>query len=82
MMKTWWLSFADPDKPKGLQFLGVIVVKAVSFQDAHATSLLCGNPGGEVQGVELPDEIAAKVPDRYLHHLLSRQETMELDEIL
>jgi hypothetical protein len=25
-MQTWWLSFCDSDKPKGQQFLGVIVV--------------------------------------------------------
>ncbi len=26
MIQTWWLSFCDPDKPTGQQFLGVAIV--------------------------------------------------------
>lgn len=26
MTQTWWLSFCDPDKPEGQQFLGVVIV--------------------------------------------------------
>lgn len=35
MTKTFWMSFCDPDKPKGQQFLGVVVVE-VSDVDAAA----------------------------------------------
>lgn len=26
MTQTWWLSFADPDRPEGTQFLGVVIL--------------------------------------------------------
>lgn len=44
-----WMSFADPDKPKGHQFLGVIITKC--FGMAHAVdkiNTLGINPGGEI----------------------------------
>jgi hypothetical protein len=35
MTRTYWLSFCDPDKPEGQQFLGVVVID-VSEEDAAA----------------------------------------------
>jgi len=32
-MQTWWLSFADSDRPAGQQFLGVVIVD-VNDEDA------------------------------------------------
>lgn len=63
----YWLSFADPHRPKGQQFLGVAIV-AVAAQpldqrlevvDALSTAGVLGcNPGGEVQCVRIPREKA------------------------
>ena len=30
-MTWWWLSFCDPDKPRGSQFLGVVIVRGESM---------------------------------------------------
>lgn len=52
-----WLSFADPHLPKGEQFLGVAIVPGANVvQAAVNAGLLCCNPGGEVLGVEIPEE--------------------------
>lgn len=54
-MQTYWLSFCDPAKPAGSQFLGVAIVEATSVRDAIKTAWAHGcNPGGEVQTVALP----------------------------
>lgn len=60
-MVTYWLSFCDADKPKGSQFLGVVLVDAESLEDAVRACWKAGcNPGGEVASIELPplDELA------------------------
>lgn len=51
--EAWILSFCDPDKPKGTQYLGGAVVEIDGGMVAAvlATHLLGINPGGEVQGV-------------------------------
>jgi hypothetical protein len=52
----WWLSFADPDREPGSEFLGVVIVEARGFALAvRRTHELGINPGGEVQFEELPD---------------------------
>lgn len=54
-VETWWLSFCDADRPKGEQFLGVILVDAVDLVDAITQTHQAGcNPGGEVKAVPLP----------------------------
>lgn len=35
MTQTWWLSFSDPDLPKGQQFLGMAIVD-ITEEDAVA----------------------------------------------
>lgn len=65
---TWfWLSFADPGKPRGSQFLGVVIVLAPDFlgavRKAHALGL---NPGGEVRGYPMPAPPEPKHRDRLL----------------
>lgn len=53
MKSLWWLSFADPDLPRGRQFLGVVVVRADDMKDAMQKAWRLGiNPGGEVKGYE------------------------------
>lgn len=45
----WWLSFCDPDRPEGSQFLGVAIVQAPVFDAAVTRSHAIGvNPGGQV----------------------------------
>lgn len=66
-MTWWWLSFADPNKPRGSQFLGVSIVLAPDFlgaiQKAHALKI---NPGGEVRAYPMP----APPDSKYQHRLL------------
>jgi len=65
MTPLWWLSFADPDKPEGQRFIGVAVVPCdtdtISRAADTAWKLGC-NPGGEVLGMRLPDDIIERVP--------------------
>jgi hypothetical protein len=82
MTDHWWLSFADPDKPKGQTFLGVAIVpiKTDNVEAAvdKAWELDC-NPGGEVLGQEFD---ATSVPDRYIGRLLSQDETNAVNSLL
>ena len=63
---TYWLSFCDPKKPDGQQFLGVIITKALGLTHALANTKLMGiNPGGEVLAFEVPkDKLNADDYDR------------------
>ena len=72
-MKTWWLSFADPYRPRGSQFLGACIVDAESPRGAVARSRELGiNPGGEVLIVPAPDGIVVEA--RWKDRLLSRED--------
>ena len=67
----WWLSFADPERPEGQQFLGVAVVEAPEFLMATLMARMHGcNPGGEVQGYEVPDDYSG--PPLPMNQLLSK----------
>ena len=72
----WWLSFADPERPEGTQFLGVAIVQAPGIVSAAAVAhRLNINPGGEVAGIPIPAE---QVPaDQYRNRLLTKQEIQE-----
>lgn len=63
-----WMSFCDPDKPEGQQFLGVIITKALGFAHAVEKAHELGiNPGGEIQSMEFdPAEVNPKDFDRLL----------------
>lgn len=51
-----WMSFADPTKPKGQQFLGVIITKAMGPTDAMLKTHELGiNPGGEIKMWEITE---------------------------
>lgn len=66
----WWMSFCDPNKPKGQQFIGVCVVKAPGFMHATQKAWDLGiNPGGEIQAYRVND-----VPVEYHDKLLSLAE--------
>lgn len=71
----WYLSFADPNRPTGTQFLGGLYIDAPSLPDALTKSHLLGlNPGGEVMFVEMPMEFFENVPEDMRLRLLSREE--------
>lgn len=64
----WWMSFCDPEKPKGKQFLGVCIVSAPGLMHAHQKALALGiNPGGEILAAQVED-----IPGEYMNKLLSR----------
>lgn len=73
-----WLSFCDSDRPKGQQFLGVIIIRAKGLAHAMlATNRLGINPGGEVQMVRILPQHEHKVDPTHLVRLLSRQDLIE-----
>lgn len=76
----YWLSFCDTDRPEGSQFLGVSIVPALDLLEAVtvAHAMRC-NPGGEVLGVVIPDELT--VPGRFVGRLMSKAEAQELDAL-
>ena len=52
----FWLSFADPNLPKGNQFLGACIVDGDTFEQSVKESIKLGiNPGGEVVGLNIDD---------------------------
>lgn len=70
---TWYLSFADPDLPKGTQFLGGAYIEMYTDNIALASTRaweLGINPGGEMMGLPMPGH--GFVPRRYLNQLLSK----------
>jgi hypothetical protein len=81
-MGIHWLSFCDPHKGVGGQFLGVVVVRERGFTSALMFTHRMGlNPGGEVQGSELPSEPRfEKVLKGHFNRLLLREEAIWLSE--
>lgn len=79
-MSYFWLSFCNPKKPKGTQFLGACIVEAISFIQAVKVAHIIGcNPGGEVKGVPIPNNL--KIPSKWINTLLKYEECQQLDEI-
>lgn len=86
-MNVYFLSFVDPDRPAGQQFLGGCLVKAPYGMPAlavrEAWTRQC-NPGGECaltefqSGVPFPDAVF----ERYGNRLLDRAECEEMDGVL
>lgn len=67
-----WLSFCDPTKPEGEQFLGAAIVRAENLGDALTKSWKKGcNPGGEVAGVMIectPEDLVEGDFERLIQH--------------
>ena len=79
-MTWWWLSFADGHRPRGKQFLGVVMVSGETIGDAIQEAWRRNiNPGGEVQGICL-DEVEA--PAAWRNRLLTKKQTKEADHSL
>lgn len=74
----YWLSFCDGSKPKGSQFQGVIIIKAMGMADAlRRTWLLQINPGGEVQGIKCTENLQMIDYDKMGEKLLSKEQLKE-----
>ena len=73
---AYWLSFADDDG-----FRGAVIVHAEDFTTALMECNLRNiNPHGEVQGMPIPPEIAAAIPDKWKNRVLRRNECAEFDK--
>lgn len=86
-VKLYFLSFCDPAKPKGSQFLGACLVEGIGAEDErddkagavrNAWRLKC-NPGGEVACQEVPESMTKHVDASWRHRLLSREECAAFD---
>lgn len=65
-----WMSFCDPERPKGQQFLGVVILRTKGVAHAIAKTWQLGiNPGGEVMSYTTdPGDIKPEHFDRLLSH--------------
>ena len=85
---TWfYLSFADPQKPSGEQFLGAAYVNADGEQIVDVMSRLSAigiNPGGEIliAGPIGEEEIDDYLPQENRERLLTRAEIKEMDDVV
>lgn len=79
-MSAFWLSFCDPARPPGMQFLGACIVDGESLLQAVQTAHARGcNPGGEVKGVQFVPHILQLVRAEWRNRLLSREECLAFD---
>lgn len=73
-----WLSFCDPDKPEGTQFIGACIVECSAPDDiagAVRSAWAHGcNPGGEAMGYPIPSERSHEVPKHLRNRLMGKQE--------
>ena len=75
----FWLSFADPGRPEGTQFLGVAIIQGSTLAAAITRShLLKVNPGGQV-GILGPIEAEYIAPE-WRDRLLSAAEIDAIPE--
>lgn len=80
-MSLWWLSFADPEKPAGAQFLGVAIVEAADLPSAIKAAWALGcNPGGSVKGFPVDPTQHARLSTKLpVGRLLGPDEARDLD---
>ena len=80
-MNAYYMSFCDPAKVEGSQFIGACLVQADTEVDAMTESHLRGcNPGGEIMLIgpmPINDEAAAP----YMNRLLSREEAENMPDV-
>lgn len=77
-MAWFYLSFSDPDRPKGQQFLGATIIEADNCVFATSKAWKLGlNPGGQVAFVELSDfDPTDKDAQKYVHKFVPREVVM------
>lgn len=75
----WWLSFVDPARAPGTQFLGAVALEVPNNVDpivhAHAVGV---NPGGEVAFVFMEPERVAAIPHNMRNRLLTKEEAKSI----
>lgn len=72
--KQIWCSMADPNLPKGSQFLGAVVVQAQGVAWAtHELNSRGLNLGGEIMFVEIPD-CGKRIPDEWMYRVMNKEE--------
>jgi hypothetical protein len=74
-VSTWWLSFVDPELPRGRRNLGVALVEGENILAAipEAHRLGC-NPGGEVLGFLVPEDVDVRIGPQWRNRLLTSSE--------
>jgi hypothetical protein len=73
---AYWLSFAAEDG-----FRGAVIVHAEDFITAvMECNLRDINPHGECQGMEIPAEYAAMIPEEWKYRVLSRSDCADFDK--
>jgi hypothetical protein len=91
-MSLWWVSFCDPERETGTQFLGACIV---DDDDAGVLGKIMGdicaavsaasangcNPGGEAMGIQVPDDVAPRIAREWRNRLLTREECEEFDRV-
>lgn len=78
--RLWWLSFADPNLPRGMQFLGACVVYGFDVATAARSAHIAGcNPGGEVCGWEIPKSLADAIPLKWRERLMQVSDIERMD---
>lgn len=79
-LKQFWCSMADPNLPKGSQFLGAVVVNARGAATAtHELNLHGLNLGGEIMFFEIPDN--KQIPDEWMYRVMNKQEAQDCPAI-
>lgn len=75
----FYISFCDPDRPKGTQFLGAVIVRADDMASATREAWRLGiNPGGEALGFSIP-LVYLRNSEGYRERLLSKEELQKMD---
>lgn len=81
VMKCFFMSFVNPDKPEGQRALGVCIVDALGVSHAMQKTWDLGiNPSGEIKSYEVPiSEFKQEHKNRFLtHELLIEYELIEV----
>lgn len=79
--RLWWLSFCDATLPVGSQFIGACIVPGENMGHAlQVAHLLKCNPGGEVEGFEIPAERTRAIWSDEIGKLMSRDECAKFGE--
>lgn len=66
----WYLSFADPSKPRGKQWLGGCYVKGDDIRQAMLRAWEAGcNPGGQIYGIPVENP-----GDAFVDRLLNKEQ--------
>lgn len=73
-LKTYWMSFVDPELPEGARFVGACIVQGFGMKDAFENShLLKCNPGGEVKIIDM-SEHKDKINEKWIGRLMNKEE--------